>query len=153
KETPASADSKPALVQVVPFDVILRPGDKQSYKVRVFNKNGQLLSTAAPKDVKFSVDGPGSIDADGAYHAPTENEHQCALVTCEMGDVKGTARVRVVPPLPWKWDFTNDKDVPLTWVGGRVRYTLRDLDGDKILVKKSVLPTPRDPKNKLGTRS
>ena len=43
--------------------------------------------------------------------------------------------------------------MPLTWVGGRVRYALRDVDGDKVLVKKSLLPTPRDPKNKLGTRS
>jgi outer membrane protein assembly factor BamB len=153
EESAASQDQAPALAQVVPFDVILRPGDKQAYKVRVFNKRGQLLSTAAAKDVKFAVDGPGTIDADGTYHAPADKEHQCALVTCQIGDLKGSARVRVVPPLPWKWDFNAEKDVPLTWVGGRVRYMLKDLDGEKILAKKDLLPTPRDPKNKLGTRS
>ena len=58
-----------------------------------------------------------------------------------------------MPPLPWKWDFNNDKDVPLTWVGGRVRYAIKEADGQKILAKKDLLPTPRDPKNKLGTRS
>src|SRR5262249_28351800 len=100
-----------------------------------------------------SVDGPGSIDADGTFHAPSDVEHQCSLVVCQVGDLKGTARVRVVPPLPWKWDFNAIKDVPLTWIGGRVRYEIRDVDGDHILVKQNVLPTPRDPKNKLGTRS
>ena len=153
KESPVTEDSKPALLQVVPFDVILRPGDKQAYKVRVFNKRGQLLSTAAASDVKFAVDGSGTIDADGTYHAAADKEHQCALVTCQVGDLKGSARVRVVPPLPWKWDFNADKDVPLTWVGGRVRYMLKDANGEKILAKKDLLPTPRDPKNKLGTRS
>jgi len=69
-----------------------------------------------------------------------------------VGDLTGTARVRIVPPLPWKWDFNQDKDVPLTWIGGRVRYQVRDVDGERIIVKRSQLPTPRGP-TKLGTRS
>ena len=70
-----------------------------------------------------------------------------------MGDVAGTARVRVVPPLPWKFDFNKDKAVPLTWLGGRVRWELREKDGEKFIAKKTVLPTPKNPNNKLGTRS
>ena len=38
-------------------------------------------------------------------------------------------------------------------MGGRVRFVIREVDGEKIAVKRSVLPTPRDPNNKLGTRS
>src|SRR5205814_1459738 len=85
--------------------------------------------------------------------SPAENEHQCALVTCKFGNVTGTARVRIIPPLPWKWDFNHDERVPLTWIGGRVRWELRDNGGDKVIAKRTVLPTPRDPNNKLGTRS
>ena len=151
KEQPG--DQKVAQVQVVPCDVLLAPGKKQTYKVRVFNARGQLLPAALVKDAKFSVDGPGSIGADGTYQAPSENVHQCALVTCKVGDVAGNARIRVVPPLPWKFDFNKDKSVPLTWLGGRVRWELREKDGEKFLAKKTVLPTPKDPNNKLGTRS
>ena len=129
------------------------PGKKQEYKVRVFNAKGQLLPESLAKDAKFTVDGPGKISEDGTYTAPNENEHQCALVTCKVGDVAGTARIRVIPPLPWKFDFNKDKAVPLTWLGGRVRWEVREKDGEKFIAKKSVLPTPKDPKNKLGSRS
>lgn len=151
KETPG--DQKVAQVQLVPYDVVLAPGKSQKYKVRVFNAKGQLLPEALAKDAKFTVDGPGKIGADGSYTAPGENEHQVALVTCKVGDVAGTARIRVIPPLPWTFDFNKDKTMPLTWLGGRVRWEVRDKDGEKYIAKKSVLPTPKDPNNKLGTRS
>jgi hypothetical protein len=73
-------------------------------------------------------------------------------VTCKLGGLSGTARIRTIPPLPWKWDFNKDSDVPLTWIGGRVRYKVQDVDGERIVVKQSQLPTPRGP-TKLGTRS
>jgi hypothetical protein len=146
-------DDKVAQVQVVPFDAVLAPGKKQEYKVRVFNAKGQLLPESLAKEAKFSLDGPGKVSENGAYTAPDENEHQCALVTCKVGDVASTGRIRVVPPLPWKWDFEKDKAVPLTWLGGRVRWEVRDKDGEKFIAKKAVLPTPKDPHNKLGTRS
>jgi len=112
-----------------------------------------LLPDSLAKGAKFAVDGHGKMDVNGAYTAPNENEHQCALVTCKVGQVAGTARIRVIPPLPWKFDFNKDKMVPLTWLGGRVRWEVRDADGEKFIAKKSVLPTPKDPKNKLGSRS
>jgi outer membrane protein assembly factor BamB len=151
KETPG--DQKVAQVQVVPYDVVLAPGKTQKYKVRVFNSKGQLLPESFAKGVKFAVDGPGKIGADGTYTAPSDNAHQSALVTCKVGDIAGTARLRVIPPLPWTFDFNKDKAVPLTWLGGRVRWEVRDKGSEKFIAKKSVLPTPKDPHNKLGTRS
>ena len=152
KETPG--DQVVAQVQVVPFDAVVAPGKKQQFKVRVFNAKGQLLPESLAKGATFAVDGHGQIAADGTFNAPNENEHQVALVTCKVGQVAGTARVRVIPPLPWKFDFNKDKTVPLTWLGGRVRWEIRDnIEGEKFIAKKSVLPTPKDPKNKLGSRS
>lgn len=152
-ETPVADDSTPAQVQVAPYDVLLSPGERQSYHVRVFNSRGQLLREAPASDVKFAVDGPGTISEEGDYLAPKESKHQSALVTCEVDGLTGSARVRIVPPLPWEFDFDGSADVPLTWIGGRVRYVVREEDGDRVIVKRDVLPTPRDPDNKLGTRS
>jgi len=153
KESPVSDDPKPAQVQVAPYDVLLAPGGRQAYKVRVFNSRGQLLSEPAAGEVKYSVDGPGTISDEGEYLAPKELTHQTALVTCKVDGLTGTVRVRIVPPLPWKFDFDSSADVPLTWIGGRVRYVVREVDGNRVIVKRDVLPTPRNPKNKLGTRS
>lgn len=152
KEDPIT-DKKAAQLQIVPYDILLKPGQKHAFKVRQFNARGQAVSPTAGTQNVFALDGPGSMSADGTYTAPADNVHQCVLVACKQGDLTGTARVRIVPPLPWKWDFNADKNVPLTWIGGRVRYEVRDADGERIIVKKSLLPTPRDPNNKLGTRS
>ncbi len=152
-ETDIDKNPQPALVQVEPYDVLLSPGAEQAYQVRLYNSRGQLLKQVSASDVTFSVDGPGKVNSEGTYTAPAENAHQVALVQCKVDDLVGTARIRIVPPLPWSFDFNDADDVPLTWIGGRVRYVLRDKDGERFAVKRDVLPTPNDPHNKLGTRS
>jgi hypothetical protein len=148
---------------VVPYDAVLAPGVNQDYRIKVFNALGQQLEIPATDAPHFAVDGPGKISdvnvgGEVTYTAPKEVGHECALITCKVGELTGLARVRIVPPLPWKFDFNQVDDVPLTWIGGRVRYVVRDVpkndgDSERIIVKRSVLPTPRDPNNKLGTRS
>ena len=101
EEAPVSADSTPAVVQVAPYDALLKPGGKQSYTVRLYNARGQLLRVVPSDQVQFRVQGPGSIDGQGVYSAPDEAAHTAALVQCKVGEVAGTARVRIVPPLPW----------------------------------------------------
>jgi len=137
--TPAQ-DTKPAQVQLVPYDILLAPGESMKFDARVYNAHGQLLET---KTDVVTVDAPPVGTA----------KHTASLVTAKVGDLTGTARVRIVPALPWKFDFNDGEKVPLTWVGGRVRWVPREVAGEKIAVKRSVLPTPKDPNNKLGTRS
>jgi outer membrane protein assembly factor BamB len=152
-ETPANSASGPAQLQVVPYDVLLSPGKQQSFHVRLFDARGQEIKAKLTADaLRFSLTGPGNLTSDGTYTAPADAGHECALVTCKLGELAGTARVRITPPLPWKFDF-NDGNVPLTWIGGRVRYEPREKDGEHFIAKKTVLPTPKDPNNKLGTRS
>jgi hypothetical protein len=136
KERPA-ADSKPAHVQVIPAEVLLKPGDKQPFKVRVFNSQGQLLSGSA---AKFSVQGAGTITADGGFAAPADAKHVPAFVSATVGDVTGRARIRIVPPLPWSFDFEGLKDAPVTWVGARYRHVLRSVDGNNVMVKITTIP-------------
>ncbi len=49
-----------------------------------------------------------------------------------------------MPPLPWKFDFS-DGQVPATWIGARYRHQIRDVDGNKVMVKVTTIPK--------GTRS
>jgi outer membrane protein assembly factor BamB len=153
EETTPGGAAGPAQIQVVPYDTLLSPGEDQSYHVRLFDARGrELKAKLTPDALKFSVDGPGTMTSDGTYTAPKDNKPGTALVTCKFGELTGTARVRITPPLPWKFDF-NDGDVPLTWIGGRVRFEPREANGEKFIAKKTKLPTPKDPNNKLGTRS
>jgi outer membrane protein assembly factor BamB len=153
KEDPVT-DKMPAVVQVIPYDALLKPGGEQTYRVRLFNARGQHLRDVPAGEAQFALDGRGAISADGKFTAPGDAGHECTLVTCKVGDLTGTARIRMTPPLPWAFDFNNATTAPLSWIGGRVRWEVRQGEnGDKYLAKKNLLPTPKDPNNKLGTRS
>src|SRR4029079_10093551 len=94
---------------------------------------------------EFALDGPGAIDKEGLFTAPADAAHVATMVTAKVGDLAGKARVRVVPKLPWKFDFEGLKDAPITWVGARYRHVMRQVDGSNTMVKITTIP--------LGTRS
>ncbi|HMO87518.1 MAG TPA: hypothetical protein PKC18_21610, partial [Lacipirellulaceae bacterium] len=89
----------------------------------------------------------------GPYPAPKNEGAAGPLGSCRGAGVGGKPPVRIVPPLPWQFNFNEGDDLPISWIGGRVRYVLREVDGERAAYKLDVLPTPRSPDNKLGTRS
>jgi hypothetical protein len=121
KETPVAQNDPPAIVQVVPAEVLLKPGDTQKFTVRLFNARGQLLKESP---ATFTLAGPGEIAPDGTFHAASAAAHAATIVTAKVGDLAGKARIRVVPPLPWKFDFASG-EIPVTWVGARYRHQQR----------------------------
>jgi hypothetical protein len=128
----------------VPAEIVLKPGEKQKFEVRVYNARGQELGLPSKLPPKFAVDGNGEIDQDGSFVADSSASHVAATVSANIGDHRGFARVRIVPPLPWKFDF-NDGQVPITWVGARYRHRVQEVGGEKVLLKRNDIP--------LGTRS
>ncbi|NIL95833.1 MAG: PQQ-binding-like beta-propeller repeat protein [Planctomycetales bacterium] len=140
-ERPVAEDTQPAQVQIVPAEVLLKPAQTQKFTVRLFNRAGQLLGETA---AEFSLEGPGEIAADGTYTAPAGAQHGAAIVSAQVGKLTHTARVRVVPDFPWRFDF-EDGQVPVTWVGARYRHQNRQLDGGRVMVKVTTIPK--------GTRS
>ncbi|MBI3465412.1 MAG: PQQ-binding-like beta-propeller repeat protein [Planctomycetes bacterium] len=141
QEGPVASDSKAALVQVVPAEALIKSGQKLKLTVRTFNARGQLLKEGDPAE--FTVDGAGKIDSTGAYQADDAgNRH--AYITAKLGQMAGLSRLRIVPDLPWKFDF-NDNQVPITWIGARYRYQPRTVDGEPMIAKITTIPK--------GTRS
>ncbi|HZZ30335.1 MAG TPA: PQQ-binding-like beta-propeller repeat protein, partial [Pirellulales bacterium] len=164
KEQPSAASEtdKAAWVQVTPGELVLKPGQKQQFHVRLFNDRGQELpanNPAVSQKSKWELNGPGSFDANGVYTAPLGPAHSGAIVTAQVGEISGQARVRVIPPLPWKWDFNDiplmpdsknptapkSGEAPLTWIGARYRHKIIEKDDDKVMVKITTIPK--------GTRS
>ena len=151
KEDPVSEDPEPAHVQVIPAETLIYPGDSVDYRVKLFNSRGQFL-----KDVDsatFSVEGPAKIGEEGKLTANEDASHAPAYVTAKVDDLTGNARLRIVPELPWSFDFeeiTIDEEAgkgepPITWVGARYRHIVREEDGNKVMVKITTIPK--------GTRS
>ena len=128
-EVSRADDPAPAQVQVVPVESLLSPGQDQQFQVRLYNAKGQWLRNAEPDEVSFSIgDGTGEMSETGRYSLDSSiREHAAVTVTAEVGGLTGTARVRVVPPLDWKFDF-DDGQIPITWVGARYRHIPLDFD-------------------------
>ncbi len=144
QEKPVADDQAVAHVQLVPADALLRPGQDQQYKVRLFNQAGQFLKQL-DSGVEFAVQGSGTIDASGKYQAAAEAVHSATVVTARVGELTGKARARIVPDLPWKFTFDELNDPPITWVGARYRHVVREKDGSNVMVKITTIPK--------GTRS
>jgi hypothetical protein len=80
----------------------------------------------------------GNVAADGTYQAPADARALLGgAVVAKVGDASGMARVRVVPPLPWKMNFTNAASdrPPLTWIGAGGKFAVQEQGGEKDLVK------------------
>lgn len=140
-ETPVAEDTELAHIQLAPVEAILAPGQSTPYQVRGYNKNGQFLKVI--DDATFEVEGGGTT-TDGTYTAPEGTEHKAVSITAKVGELTSKARARVIPKLPWKFDF-NDNQVPITWIGANYRHQPKVVDGEPVLVKVSTIP--------LGTRS
>ena len=128
-------------IQLAPVEVMLAPGQSTPYQVRAYNKLGQFLDVV---DAEFQVEGGGEMTADGTYTAPAGNEHRAVYLTATVDGVTSQARARVIPPLPWSFDF-DDQQVPVTWIGAAYRHLPFEIDGQQVLKKRSDIP--------LGTRS
>ena len=145
RERPVDEDRTPAYVQVVPAESLLKPGDEQPFVARVFNARGQLLEEAAAAE--FFADTGGTFQGSTFTAASTVEgtpRHVGVKISAKVGELTGDARLRVIPPLPWHFDF-NDRQVPITWVGARYRHQPRDVDGESLIVKVTTIPK--------GTRS
>lgn len=129
------------MIRVTPAEAIVTPGVPMELSVSAFDDNGHRVNTLA--DLTYEVTGPASIH-DGLLTVDKDADHVAVSVKVSAGDATGTARYRVVPQLPWSFDFA-DHQVPITWIGARYRHEARDVNGKPAIVKITTIPK--------GTRS
>lgn len=145
------------LLQVVPAESLIRPGETVQFSVTSYNARGQFLATLPADSLTFAVDGSCKIDSQGLLTSDANAAHEGVIVKVTSGELTGMARVRIVPTLPWKFDFNdtklvanpmskvNEGEPPSTWIGARYRHKIREKDGEKVMVKVTTIPK--------GTRS
>ncbi|HEV2829651.1 MAG TPA: PQQ-binding-like beta-propeller repeat protein [Pyrinomonadaceae bacterium] len=122
-------------VQVVPTELIIKPGDKVNFRVRLFDERGTFIREEPA--ATWSLDQLKGEVANGQFVAATDSVPQAGLVKATVGGLTGSASVRVFPPLPWSEDFEAMaiNTIPATWVNTALKFVVRDLNGNKVLVK------------------
>jgi outer membrane protein assembly factor BamB len=128
----APAGAAPAHVQVVPAEVLAKPGDKITFKARLFDDKGRFIRE---EKAEWSLEGlQGSVEG-GTFTAGSGAG--AGAVKASVAGKSGTARVRVIPPLPWSQDFTSVAPgaVPAHWLNATGKSSVREIEGNKVLVK------------------
>jgi hypothetical protein len=160
EQWPAAGEAK--RLQIVPAEVLLKPGDVASFHVRKLDANGLTVGEVTdPKSIQWATYIPptarvratmkGSFNEDGKMVAGKDPVASAGAFEASLGNLKGYMRGRVLPGLPIKQDFesfqltettTNTVEQPtafayppLPWIGARFKFEVRDKEGNKTLTK------------------
>jgi outer membrane protein assembly factor BamB len=125
----------PSFVQVVPTELIIKPGDALNFRVRLFDERGAFIREE--KSAQWSLDKLKGEVANGRFVSASDGGRQAGSVKATVGNVTGAARVRVVPPLPWEETFDSYalNTEPTAWTSTTAKYVVFDLEGNKVLQK------------------
>lgn len=147
EEKPAVTNGPASLLQVVPGVAVARSSDTLAFRVRTFDDHGHLM--AETTRASWTLNGlPGKVSEDGTvtFDAAAVKGAQVGTVTAKIGELEGTAHVRVAGPLPWGEDFEGIEigKAPASWLGTGKGATVQDLDGNKVLAQpKAARGAPR----------
>jgi len=165
KEEAPSPGAKGSFIQVLPADAVLEPGESATFRARVFDAKGHLIREE--RAVKWSLapmipppplpnapvpktppppppDLKGAISSEGKLTVDKAPNGQFGTVVAELDGVKGMARVRVAPTLPYKQDFEKvplDR-TPAGWVNTQGKFVVRKVGDSNVLVKTATNPSP-----------
>jgi len=143
-------------LQIVPNEVLLRPGEKASFKMYALDAKGQRVGPLAEPVTWAKFVPPTALvraEMDAEFNAQGEmvagSKASAGSWKATAGKLSGTIRGRVVVHPPYKEDFESSTFAPdphpiegvkfgyppLPWIGGRFRWEVREKDGSKVLAK------------------
>jgi hypothetical protein len=126
---------QPSYAQVIPTEVILKPGESVRLRVRMFDDKGYFIKEESA--ATWSLDQLKGTVENGQFTASTDMVAQAGVVKATVNGITGEARVRVVPPLPWSENFDSHavNTFPQHWTNTGSKYIVREVEGNKVLVK------------------
>jgi outer membrane protein assembly factor BamB len=147
---PAPAGATATFVQVVPTELILKPGDRQRFRARLFDEKGRFIRE---EKANWTVEQlRGTIDANGELVAG--EGASTGVIKASVSGLTGVARARVVPPLPWSFDFEQlAAGAPPQWPGAPGKWSGREIAPRKLLVKHADNPFTRRGRVFMGPSS
>jgi hypothetical protein len=117
--------------------LVLKPGETAKFKARLFDERGRFIreepnATWLLEGLKGEMRQQQFTAGEGA---------QAGKVKATVGQVSGVAQVRVIPPLSIAEDLSAVAvgATPAYWINTTGKYAVREMDGNRVLVKS---PTP-----------
>ena len=159
---PMPKPGKPASLQIIPAEVLLKPGETATFRIRVLDENGFTVgekvepskvtwASYIPPTAKVRSTMNATFDSQGRLVASPNQIPSAGAFEASYEGLKGYIRGRILPGPQIREDFesfvlsnttTNVFEPPtpfayppLPWIGARVKFEVREKDGTKALVK------------------
>jgi outer membrane protein assembly factor BamB len=136
-DEPAEAgQGAPALLQVVPTEMVLEPGDQVPLTARLFDARGRFLREAT--DVGWTLDGLEGTVTGNTFTVANATTYEAGVIRATAAGLEGMARARVTPSLPLTEGFEEYEDgaLPPGWVNAQAgRFVVSTLEGEKVFEK------------------
>jgi hypothetical protein len=134
---PAAEGAAPALASllVTPTELTLKPGEGIQLSLKGFDAQGRERN-AMPASAKWELEGLKGTLENGRFTPDKAAGAQAGTVKVTSAGVTGASRIRVIPDLPWTFDFESSGETPpAQWINATGKYAVRAVDGNKVLVK------------------
>lgn len=152
----------PATIQIIPSDVVLNPDESQSFRARALDANGFVIESLDAEELEWASFIPptarvrtsmnGSFNEEGELVAGDEPYSSAGAFKATSDIGSAVIRGRVLPEIPFTEDFERfdieetypSESVhagvefaypPLSWIGARFKWDIRELEGEKVLAK------------------
>jgi outer membrane protein assembly factor BamB len=157
QEETIPAPGEPAQIQVVPSEVALRPGEKQTFRLHALDANGHFVKEISggewkkfvPATAKVRSEMDAEFDEAGALVVKPDAKPSAGSWEVTADGLKGYMRGRVLPNLPYAQDFETFQPAeqtegppgvkfawpPLPWIGARFKWDIRELEDNKVFNK------------------
>ncbi len=137
REEEKAATDEVALLQLRPFETVMKPGQSVTYEVHAFDKNGRFIKKIDDANLQLA-DSLGGLKVDGmTVTAPGDQANSIAgNITASSGELSTIARTRMFSTnKQWSWDFEGLKgiQVPPYWMRAHIKVKPMDMDGNTVL--------------------
>src|SRR5687767_10223600 len=108
---PASAAAgAAATLQVAPTELILKPGESVALTINSFDTNGRAVKD--PGQANWTLEGLKGTIEKGRFTPDASAGAQAGTAKATVGPLSGASRIRVIPDLPWTFDFETSGETP-----------------------------------------
>ncbi len=130
-----STAGAPAHLQVVPAEVLVKPGEKIKFRVRAFDSKGNFVREVKAGWSLTNLSGRFSLA--GEFTVDKNSRADAGIIIAKVENLEAKARVRVIPELPLSEDFESSEvgKYPAYFVGASNKFEVQVRDGNKVLVK------------------
>jgi len=138
-----SAPGPAVRLMVVPADITVREGDEVRFVARTLDASGRVVEERVPDAAEYER-GPALELVAGEPGLARAKKQSAGVLKVKAAGLEGTARVRIVPALPFREDFEGFKleqerngvktaRAPGGWFGGVPKWEVLEKDGSKVL--------------------